>query len=1057
MSTVHPPERRQLTVMLCDLVGYTGLSLRLDAEELAELIQAHRQRCTDAITSHGGSVAQYVGDGVLAYFGYPQAHEDDAERAIRAALAIVETAGSSSPIVGSNVHIGIATGNVVVGNLFADPTPASARASESTAQYEISAVGSALNLAARLQVVAGPGTVVVSDQTRRLAGGMFEYQDVGRHRLKGFDDLVQAWQVTGEGRIPSRFHALRASALTPLVDRRSELKDLREIWDSVQAGRGRTVLLSSDAGVGKSRLAEVVATQIVSRPCARLRYYCSPHLQSSPLAPLIRQWEHVAGFTDRDNPQSKLQKLIDVTPTGADDPSEIVPLMAGLLSIDYESRYPPLRMSPLRQKQRLFDGLIHQLEVLASRRSVLIVVEDLHWVDPSTEELLGAVIDRLQDLPILAILTARPDFASPWDDRPHVLRMPLRPLEREDSIALIEAVCGDRKMPESTVNQIANQSDGVPLFIEDLTRDVLELEDLQRMQSATSPKRGPSRFAIPTTLSDSLTGRLDRLGSAKRVAQTAAAIGRDFSHEILVKLADMPEEELTGQLHRLVESGLLISPRSTPTAYRFKHALVRDAAYSSLLKKEQISLHSRIARILTEEFPELADAQPELYAYHFEAAQDFDKAVQYLVKAAELSAKRSGFVEAIAQLEHGLSLLETLPNSKPRMRRELQVYLALGAINTEYRGFSAAQSGAAYTKALALCRDLDDAPEIFSVLSCLGSFQITRANFETCRALAEECLSRAAQQQSRPPFVMGHRLLGGTLFLTGDFAAARKHLEQALSIYEQDESLYRGTQVLYVQDHKSTGLCYLALTLTMLGYLDSGLRAAVNGLEHSQSLGDLHTINFSLCYLAAVLHIQRDSREALRRATESLELAREQGFATWVGISQMIRGEALMGSGKAEEGLQEIMSGMKAHSGMEATAYQPFGISIIVKGLLAANKLDDAIGALARALAITEKTGERFYVAELTRLKGEILSRQGRLADAEEALRSAIAIAKQQGAKLFELRSAASLCRLLKTSSKDTREMLVPIYSWFEEGASATDIRDARALLGEEASIRTDL
>lgn len=492
MSAIHPPERRQLTVMLCDLVGYTSLSLRLDAEELTELIQAHRQRCADVITSHGGSVAQYVGDGVLAYFGYPQAHEDDAERAIRSALAIVATAHASPQSVHSNVHIGIATGTVVVGNLSADQAPAPVRGPEMAARHEISAVGSALNLAARLQVVADPGTVVVSDQTRRLAGGMFEYQDVGRHRLKGFDELVQAWQVTGEGRIRSRFHALRASALTPLVNRVSELKSLREIWDSVQTGKGRAVLVSSDAGVGKSRLAEVIATEIVGHRCARLRYYCSPHLQSSPFAPLIRQVEHVAGFTDKDDQQSKLKKLIDVIPSGPEDPSDIVPLMANLLSIDYESKYPPLRMSPQRQKQRLFDGLMHLLAALASRRPVLMIVEDLHWIDPSTEELIGTIIDRLKDLPILAILTARPDFAPPWGDGPHLIRMPLPPLERTDSVAMIEAVCGDRKMPQSTVNQIANQSDGVPLFIEDLTRDALELEDLQTMQSAASTKRAPS-------------------------------------------------------------------------------------------------------------------------------------------------------------------------------------------------------------------------------------------------------------------------------------------------------------------------------------------------------------------------------------------------------------------------------------------------------------------------------------------------------------------------------------------------------------------------------------
>ncbi|HTO45530.1 MAG TPA: AAA family ATPase [Burkholderiales bacterium] len=1049
VAIVHPPERRQLTVMLCDLVGYTGLSLRLDAEELADVIQAHRQRCTEAIASQGGSVAQYVGDGVLAYFGYPQAHEDDAERAIRAALAIVDAARAASQTVDSNVHIGIATGPVVIGNLSADRVREPERGWEVSGRDEVSAIGSALNLASRLQVVAGPGMVVVSEQTRRLAGGMFDYRDLGLHPLKGFDTPIQAWHVLGEGEVGSRFHALRASALTPLVNRRAELKELRQMWGEVRSGKGRAVFLSGEAGVGKSRMAEVIASDIVDPNCARLRYYFSPHLQSSPLAPLIRRVAHAAGFAEGDDEQVKLQKLVHAIPEGTDEPHEFVPLIASLLSIDYESKYPPLRMSAQRLKQRLFDMLSRSLESLASRRPVLLVAEDLHWVDPSSEELIGLIVERLQGRPILAVLTARPEYKPPWKGGAHLVHMPLRPLKRKDSIDMIGAVCAGRDMPEATVNQIAEQTDGVPLFIEDLTREVLELEDLQRTQAAASRQRGPMRFAIPASLSDSLTGRLDRLGPAKRVAQTGAAIGREFSYELMAKLSDLPEESLKDQLDRLVESGLLIHPRSPAVAaYRFKHALVRDAAYSSLLKREQTALHGRIARILAEDLPQLGTAQPEVAAYHFEAAQDFDRAVEYLVKAAELSAKRSGFVEAISQLDHALSLLGTLPKAKATMRRELRVYLALGAIYAEYRGFSATECGAAYTKALSLCRELGDAPEIFSVLSGAGSFEITRANFETCRALAEECLSRAAQQESRPPFVMGHRLLGGTLFLTGEFAAAREHLEQALAIYEEDESLYRSTQVLYVQDHKSTVLCYLALTLSILGYLDSGLRAAESGLSHSQSLGDLHTINFSLCYLAAVHHIQRDAPRALQRATESLELAREQGFATWVGISQVIRGEALIGMGRGEEGMQEIASGMKAHAGMEATAYQAFGISLFVKALLAANRLDDALGGLARALAISEKTGEHFYVSELLRLKGEILAKQGRLADAEDALRSAVSLARKQGAKLFELRSAAGFCKYLKKSSDEVREMLAPVYDWFDEGGDATDLKDARALLG---------
>jgi class 3 adenylate cyclase/tetratricopeptide (TPR) repeat protein len=1043
MSSIRPPERRQLTVMLCDLVGWSALSLRLDAEELTELIQAYRQRCTILITSHGGIVAQYVGDGILAYFGYPRAHEDDAERAIRAALSIAASERSSSEI--SNVHIGIATGIVVVGNLLGDETQPPKGGAE-----QISAVGSALNLAARLQALAGPGMVIVSEQTRRLSRGIFEYQDLGRHDLKGFDKPVQAWQAIGESRVWSRFHALRASTLTPLVDRRSELQELRRLWDSVQAGQGRALLLSSEPGVGKSRLAEEVARQIVDRRCLRLWYYCSPHLQSSPLAPLIRQLTRAAGFRDKDDDDSKLRKLARLIPTAAKDTSEIVPLLANLLSIQYESKYAPLNMSPQRQKHRLFQVLMNLLEVFASGAPVLLVVEDLHWIDPSSDELIGTIIDRLKELPILVVLTARLEFHSHWNDRAHALHMHLSPLDRGDSIAMIELLCGNRNVPESTVGQIADKTDGLPLFIEDLTRDVLELADLQETGSGVATQPTPAPFAIPTTLTDSLMSRLDRLGSAKAVAQIGAAIGREFSYELLAKVAELPEEKLKEEMYRLVDAGLLTSHRSTAVLmYTFKHALVRDAAYSSLLKKGQVSLHSRIARILVEDFPETAESQPEVLAYHFEAAKDIDNAVRYLVKAAKLSAKRSGFVEAIAQLERALSLLDTQGRSRGRMQQELRVYLALGGINAEYRGFSSAECGDAYTAALDRCRELGDAPEIFSVLSGVGSFEITRASFRKCRALAEECLSRAAQQESKPPFVMGHLLLGGTLFLTGELTAAREHLEEALLVYEQHQTSHRGKQVLYVQDQKSTGLCYLALTLTILGYLDSGLRAAENGLSHSQSLGGPHTINFSLCYLAAVHHIQRDGRKALERATQSLESAREQGFATWIGPSQTIVGASLISNREYEAGLKEISRGIHAYSEMEAAAYQPFWTCLYAQGFAAAGKLDEALGALDQALAISERTGERFYLTELQRQKGEVLIRKGSLAEGEYWLREAIELSRQQEAKLFELRSAATLCRLLDGPGKEAalRDMLEPVYSWFEEGLDAPDLEDARALL----------
>lgn len=1058
MNGIRPPERRQLTVMLCDLVGWSALSQRLDAEELAEVVQAYRRRCTELVTRHGGMVAQYVGDGILVYFGYPRAHEDDAERAIRAALGMVAMERSTPDIAGLSVHVAIATGSVVVGNLSGDAA-APGGIADPQGREGISAVGGALNLAARLLDLAETGRVVVSEQTQRLARGVFEYKDLGRHELKGYDGQVGAWQVIRESSVRSRFHALRAHALTPLVGRQAELRELRQLWQSVQAGEGKALLLSAEPGVGKSRLAEEVASRIVGRPCLRLWFYCSPHLQSTPLAPLVRQLRFAAGFTDTDDDDSKLRRLVRLLPHAVRNGGETVSLLASLLSVPYEGTYGALDMSPQRQKHRLFEALMHLLEALASRRPVLLVAEDLHWIDPSSDELIGILIDRLKRLPVLALLTARPEFQSHWDDRAHLLHMQLSPLGRTESIAMIGLLCGDRQVPEATVGEIADRTDGLPLFIEDLTRDVLETAALREAASGAPEQRQRMPFAIPTSLTDALMSRLDRLESAKTVAQTGAVIGREFSYELLARVTELPEEQLKEELYRLVSAGLLISRRSSAVlTYAFKHALLRDAAYASLLSKRQVALHARVAKILAEAFPEVGESQPELLAYHFQGAKDVDNAVAYLVKSAKLSARRSGFVEAIAQLERALELLATQPWSPAGLRRELRVHLALGGVNTQFRGFSSAQCGGAFNRALELCRELGDAPEIFSVLSGVGSYEITRANFGKCRSLADECLERAARQAARPPFVMGHLLRGGTLFLTGEFAAARAELEEAIALYGQDRTPGRGEQVLYVQDQKSTGLCYLALTLTVLGYPDSGLRAAESGLTHSESLGGRHTINYSLCYLAAALHFRRDPQEALRRATQSLELAREQGFATWVGISQIIRGGALVSNGQCEAGLQEIRAGIEAYGAIDAVTYQPFGMSILAQGLIASNRLDEALAVVDHALAMVESTGERFYQAELLRLKGEILAGKADPSEAERWLSEAIEVARSQKAKLFELRSAASLCRLVEQPRREAalRDLLEPVCRWFQEGRDSPDMLDASALLGTASECGID-
>jgi class 3 adenylate cyclase/tetratricopeptide (TPR) repeat protein len=1042
MSPVRSLERRQITVLFCDVVGWSSLAQQVDPEELADLIRSYRRRCATIVATHEGLIAQYVGDGVLAYFGYPDAHEDDAEQAIRAALDITTRDDRTSPLV--EVRIGIATGGVVIGDLLDDPSPALSGRSEN--RFTISAVGEPPNLAARLQSLAEAGAIVVSDQTRRLCRGVFEYQNLGHHQLKGFAEPVQAWRVLREGRAQSRFHALRVANLTPLVNRRAELAEIDRLWQLAKAGNGSTLLVSGEPGIGKSRLVDEVTSRLVDDESQRVRYSCSPHLKSSPLAPVIRQLPRAAGFSDDDDERSKLQKLESLSAAAALDPNETVPLLSTLLSIPYEAIYTPLDLSPQRQRQRLLEVLVDLLTSATSRGPILVVVEDLHWIDPSSEELLGMVVEATTHLPILTMITTRPEHPSHWH-REHVSEMRLLTLDRQDSLTMIDWLCRGHAVPEGAMTAIADRADGLPLFIEDLTQDILEMSELQ--QPGDPIRMSGPHVRIPDTLKDTLMSRLDRLGPAKQVAQIGAVIGREFSYPLLSLVADRPEEELNDQIQRLVGSGLVTERRSASTAsYEFKHALARDAAYASLLNKEKVALHARISEALVSSFPETLDDQPETLAYHLQSAGKIDRAIALWISAAKLSARRSGFVEAIAQLEEALRLCTTQEPTTDRLRLELRVHLALGGIYAQHKAFSSAECGRAYTRALELCRQLGNPPQIFAALSGVGSFEITRGNLPRSRALAEECLRLANEQTSKPPFIMGHLLLGGTLFLGGQFATARWHLEEAIRLYEEDRSSRKGKQVLYVQDQKATGMCYLGLGLTIMGHLDAGLAAAREGVRHARALGAMHAVNFSLCYLAGVHHFRREAPEALECATESLELARQLGFATWRGASQMVRGEALMQLGAIDDGFAEIEAGVNAHSDMDAISYRTFSISVRVRGLLAKRRLAEALEAVEEGLATSKQRDERFYLPELLRLKGETLAMNGNELEAECWLREAIAVAKQQEARLFELRSAVSLCRVLRDSSRDEaiRELLVPACHWFAPDVVAPDLVEARSL-----------
>ena len=535
-------ERRQVTVLFCDVVGWSSLARPGEEEKAAELILPFRNRCTAIVSRHEGFVYQFEGDGVVALFCWPTAHEDDPERAIRAALDIVAPDARTSSLI--DVRIGIATGPAVIGDLREEGGAPQSR-ELGHQRFNISVVGEPPNLAKRLQALAEPGTIVVSEQTRRLCRGVFEYVNLGRHELKGFGAL-QTWQVVREGRAETRFHALRAAELTPLVNRRAELAEIDRAWRSVKAGHATTVLVSGEPGIGKSRLVAEVAEQCASDGAVRIRFSCSSYLMSSPLAPVIRQISRAAEFSDEDDDGAKLSKLERMAAFSGLDASEAVPLLATLLSIGYDAVYPPLVLSSQRQRQRLFDVLVHLVTATAERRPVLFVVEDLHWIDPSSEELLSMTIAAVARMPVLAILTSRPEVPEQWRQRPNVSEMRLATLDRADSLQMIESLCRGHVMPRGATAAIADRADGLPLFIEDLTKDILEMSALQPAEPSTHG-RGLN-VSVPDTLRDTLMSRLDRLGSAKQAAQIAAVIGREFSLPLLARVADRADGDLEGHI-----------------------------------------------------------------------------------------------------------------------------------------------------------------------------------------------------------------------------------------------------------------------------------------------------------------------------------------------------------------------------------------------------------------------------------------------------------------------------------------------------------------------------
>ena len=1033
-------ERRQLTVMFCDLVGSTPLSSQLDPEDLLEVIAAYHHAVAKVVAESDGFIARYMGDGVLVYFGYPQAHEDDAERAVRAGLGAVHAVRRLDvKSVKLQARVGIATGLVVVGD----------RIGEGSAQ-EQSVVGETPNLAARLQTLAAPDTVVIAAATRRLVGDLFEYRDLGASKVKGIADPVPAWQVLRPSAVASRFEALRGSTLSPLIGRDAEIDLLLRCWACAKAGNGQIVLIVGEAGLGKSRLTAELAERLHIEPHLGLRNFCSPYHRDSALFPFIDQLGRRAGFLLEDPPAVKLEKLETLLARAA-PPDEEVALIADLLSLPASERHPLPDLSPQRKKERTLGALLRQLEGLSRQQPVVAVFEDAHWIDPTSRELLDLTVERVRSLPVLLVVTFRPEFQPPWTGQPQVTVLALNRMDRRDQTALIGQIARGKVLPDEVVDQIIDRTDGVPLFIEELTKSVLEGGLLREEADRYVLDRAVSPFAIPTSLHDSLMARLDRLASVRLVAQIGAAIGREFSYSLLHAISRLPADELQSALDRLVASELVFQRGTPPDAvYSFKHALVQDAAHGSLLRSSRRQLHAQIAHALETHFPELRDSQPELLAQHFAEAGLVENSVAYWDRAGRRSAARSAMAEAAAQFHKALEQLALLPDDRERQRRELELRSALGTVLFSVKGQAAPETGRAFTRARKLWEELGSPSGFLRAAYGEASYHAFRGELDAALRLDERLLRLSRNRQDSAGLVLGHFSTGRDLMFAGRFASSRSHLEEVLALYDPVSESSLVDQTGFYPDVNSKGL--LGIVLFCLGFPDQALARSRAAVAEARRLGHLRSLAISLTNGTTVLSFLGDNAALDEWVDQIVAVTTEQGFPVWRAQGAIFRGWARVKNGDVTaEDISLLRSGLSAYRATGAEAWTPHFCTLLAGACEIAGKIDEAVILLRDALQIAERTGQRWLAAELNRLKGKLVLRQGHSEAAENLYHEALSIAVEQEAKLWELRAAVSLARLLGDQDRrgEAHDLLAPVYGWFTEGLDLQDLKDAKALLDE--------
>ena len=1037
-------------MMFCDLADSTELSTKLDPEDLQDIIRAYQDRSTELIQEYEGYVAKYMGDGILVYFGYPKSLERNAERAVRSGLSIIESMADLNHTLGREkgieiaVRIGISTGMVIVGEVVG----------EGLAQ-ERTVIGEAPNVAARLQGLASRNGIVVGTLTRELAGDAFEYEDLGGQDLKGIDGKVSAWGVIGlKGETADEVDIAGEADLAeaaPLVGRDEEIGLLRRAWQSTKdESLGQIVSISGEAGIGKSVLTDGLANQARAEGLPRVTFRCSPYHTGSALYPAIEHFKRLARWQPNDPVEARLTKLEAVLKRYNQPLAETVPLLGELMSLPLpEDRYPPLGLSPQQQKHQTQDTIIAMTMEEAERQPHLQIWEDLHWADPSTLELLGLLIDQAPTASLLIVLTARPEFVPPWPGRSHNTPITLNRLERPHTEGLIARIA-EKSLPREVIDHIVAKTDGVPLYVEELTKTILA-SDILRDAGDRFELTGPlASLSIPETLQESLMARLDRMPQVREIAQIGSVLGREFAYEMISGLSVIEEDTLEDRLRELVDAELLYQRGRPPRAkYIFKHALVQDAAYESLLKRKRQRHHHEVADLIVSRFPDIADSEPEVLAHHFSEGGNVEQAASYWLAAGQRAVERSANVEAVAHLTRGLELISETPDTPGRTLQELDFLKTLGPALIATKGFGASEVVSTYQRAESLADQIGDQRLTFTIMRGQWNYYLFSALLVEGRDRGEE-LQRIAQQSKDPGFALeAYRVLCTISFFVGDFPSARSYSEQGLALYDPEK--HHELALVFGADPGVVCNLYGGLALWLLGFSEQAQRKLDAALALTKQRSHSHTEAFALSYLAIHHQFRHDVPATQEWAQSAIGIASKLGIRQWLSWSTILGGWANALAGDWEEGLDQLDVGLSKWQSPYPEFMSPLFLALKAEVLTKGMRVEDALEALNEAEALVEKNAERLFEAEIHRLRGEalLIRSENKGNSAETCFQKALEVARRQSAKSLEIRAAIALARLWGDQRKyaEAHQLLADVYGWFNEGLDTPDLIEARQLL----------